>query len=115
MFIRSGYKAQTRSSRPCAPLSPPSGTENHHLTTRVVLGSRDRGSDGRPEPHLGRLTLDLGGKNAVKPDDVRFHRYAPVGRDRLPPSLEHESVTVGADRRRVAGVHDPIALTHVRH
>src|SRR5437868_10898435 len=115
MFIRSGYRAQTRSSRPGGMVARFSGTEDHHLAAGVVLGGRDRDPPRGLEPGFGGLALDLRGKHSVELDGVRLHGPAPVGRDRLPPALEYKSVTIGPDRRGVAGVDHAVALAHIGH
>src|SRR5437764_14576335 len=115
MFISSGYRAQTRSSRPGGLVTSPSGTGDHHLAARVVLGGRDRGPACALEPGFGALALELRRKHAGELDCVRLHGPAPVGRDRLPPALEYKSITVRPDGRGVAGVDHAVALAHVRH
>src|ERR1700760_4653658 len=103
MFMRSGYSAHTRSS----------GTQDHYLAPRVVLGRRHAPARPRREAQGGRLALESTCRQAVQKDDVVLDGPLAGGVDRLAPALEHEPGALGAHRRRLARVDDPVLLADV--
>src|ERR1022692_3681911 len=108
MFIRSGYSAQTRSE------APVSDTEQHHRATDVVPARRDARPTRLTHSHRSCLSLQLRRVEAIELDHVVLHRAPPVGGHGLPTTLQRETVTLGADRRRVARIHDAVELADVR-
>ena len=88
MFIRSGYSAQTRSSR-----QPPSITTT--LPTWSSVGAITI-APGGSQADRGRLALELGRGQPVEPDQVALGRQAPAGGDDLAAALEHEAVSPSA-------------------
>src|SRR5437588_3206393 len=104
MFIRSGYRAQTRSSL---------GTNGHHLAPRVIAGGGNCRAVGRTEPRRERLALELCRRQLIEGDRVILDVALSLAVDRLPTSLEHQLSINGADRGRPTGVDDAVALAHV--
>src|SRR5438445_6463087 len=98
MFIRSGYSAHTRSS----------GTEDHHLAPRVVLGRRHPSAPAAGESRRLPLALETPNGQAVEADDVVLDAPLAGRVHRLAPALQHEPGPVGADRDRLARVDDPV-------
>src|SRR5438874_210279 len=103
MFIRSGYSAHTRSS----------GTEDHHLAARVVIGGRNTSAPGRGEAGRGSLALEPASSQAVQADDVVLDDPLARRGDRLAPALEHEPGAVGPHGGGLARVDEAVLLAHV--
>src|SRR6478672_2919724 len=96
MFIRSGYSAQTRSTR--------SGTEHRHRRPDVLvaLGNADRRLGAQAV--RGRLGLEPGDVEAVELDDVDAGAARAAGRDDRPDALDRGPVAVVAHGDGRAGV-----------
>src|SRR5579875_900672 len=98
MFIRSGYRAHTRSDR--------SGIEHHHRAADVLVGGRDLDALRGPQPAGRPFALERAGVELVEADEVLLGRELATGADRLPHALEDEPV---AGRRVVASNGDRAA------
>src|SRR5690349_16903479 len=105
MFMRSGYRAQTRSS----------GTEHHHRASDVFVGGGDLGSAGAAQSGVAGFTAELAGGHPIEGDAVLAHFALARHADDLPAALEHEVCSARTHGGRVAGVDDAIDLAHVGH
>src|SRR6266700_1895857 len=104
MFIRSGYRAQTRSSL---------RTDGHHLASGVVAGGGNCRATGRTEARGARLAYELGGGRPIETDRVLLNVAPAVRTDRLAEPLEHQLPVCHPDRGRPAGIHDAVALADI--
>src|SRR5437660_1607991 len=105
MFMRSGYRAQTRSS----------GTEHHHRAADVFVGAGDLGLSGGPQARVAGLTAQLASSQPIEADAILAHLPFARDPDDLPAALEHEGRAACAHGSRVARVDDAIDLAHVGH
>src|SRR5271155_1184773 len=72
MFMRSGYSAHTRSTRPVPGEATASGTQDHHRASHVVpRGTKLAGALGT-QARLDRLALQLIRGHAVELDDIAY-------------------------------------------
>src|SRR5581483_3074911 len=106
MFIRSGYRAHTRSVL--------SGTEHHDLAAHVVTAGWDEAVLQRFEPRLGTLQSQLFGGDPVKPDDIVRAARLAVGPDHITPAFEDEAVILDPHGRGLAGIDDAVKLANIR-
>src|SRR5437764_1022096 len=108
MFIRSGYRAHTRSVCPAAASRGPSeiasGIEDHHLATHMVAGGRDGDPGHRLQARGAALPLQGGGAESIEPDLIALDPAPAVPAEDLSASLEHDHLSLLADSRGLATV-----------
>ena len=80
---------------------------------RSPRSRRTRARCDAAEPGGRGLALELVGGQPVEADQVALDGSLARRRDRLAPALEHEPVAIGADRGRLARVHDAVELADV--
>src|SRR5947209_5300248 len=93
MFIRSGYRAHTRSS----------ATERHHHAAHVIVGGRDDPGGPGLQPVPGPFGLQRAGADPVERDAVKRGAVLALARVHRAPALEHELAPVAANGHRMAG------------
>src|SRR6476620_6207124 len=106
MFIRSGYSAQTRSTR--------SGTEHRHRRPDVLVAFGDADRRLGAQPVRGRLGLEPGDVEAVELDDVGARAARAARGDDRPDALDRGPVAAVADGDGRTGVDDAVDLGLVR-
>src|SRR3954451_20798161 len=105
MFMRSGYSAQTRSSR---------STEHHHTGADMLRGPIAMPGRLARKAGAGALGLERRCVDAVELDHVAAGVERPVGGDGLADALDRHAVPAVADGHRLGRVQPPVVLAHVR-